>query len=62
VLGHANRITESTPKYRVHQGSKMLGGRVSTNIRSDAGKHLILPIPTQRICVECKKKTTRICR
>ena len=35
--------------------------RVPDAVRLDGTNHLIQPGPTQRVCMQCKKKSTRIC-
>lgn len=54
--------TKASRKRPGPQKAKVVGGRVSSEIRFDKTDHLIKPINTQRRCAACGKKTTRICK
>ncbi|XP_049816661.1 piggyBac transposable element-derived protein 2-like [Schistocerca nitens] len=61
VKFYLSKKTVSEPKRRGPQGSKLMGGRVNTDLRLDPGNHFIVPSKTQKRCAYCKKKTTKIC-
>lgn len=61
VLAYLCKTTSSAPKRPGPQNSKLLGGRVSLDVRFDGQGHLVVPIKTQRRCALCGKKTKRIC-
>ncbi|XP_049946923.1 piggyBac transposable element-derived protein 2-like [Schistocerca serialis cubense] len=61
VMLYLSKKTGSVPKRRGPQGSKLMGGRVSTYVRLDPENQFIVPSKTQKRCSYCKKKTTKIC-
>lgn len=61
VMSYLSKTTPSVPKRPGPQKSKLLGGRVSLDVRFDQIGHFVVPINTQRRCALCGKKTTRIC-
>ena len=60
VLFYLSKKTGSTQNRRGPQGSRLMGGRVSTDVRLDPGNHFIVPTTTQKRCAYCKKKTTKV--
>lgn len=60
VLAYVSKQS-AVPRQRPGPQRRLLGGRVSEDIRFDHGNHFVTPIPTQRRCAFCGKKTKRIC-
>ncbi|XP_049942888.1 piggyBac transposable element-derived protein 2-like [Schistocerca serialis cubense] len=56
VMFFLSKKKGSVPKQRGPQGSKLMGGRVSTDVRLDPGNIFFVPSKTQKRCAYCKKK------
>ncbi|GFU33641.1 hypothetical protein TNCV_1421431 [Trichonephila clavipes] len=59
VLLYISENTGLTTKRRGPQGSKLMGGRVSTDVPIDPGNRFIVPTKIQKKCAYCNKKTTK---
>ncbi|GFW14949.1 hypothetical protein TNCV_4659101 [Trichonephila clavipes] len=61
VLLYISENTGLTTKRRGPQGSKLMGGQVSTHVPIDPGNRFIVPTKIQKKCAYCNKKTTKVC-